>query len=128
LIVGLVVGAAFATILMIVGNTMVMAVRERTREIGVLKTLGFSGGHILRLVLGESLLLALLGGLPGIALAALFAASMETRVGNFVPGFAVTPGIAITAVGLMLALGLATGLIPAINGMRLKIATALGRG
>ena len=79
-------------------------------------------------MLGESLLLALLGGLPGIALAALFAASMETRLGNFVPGFAVTPGIALTAVALMLVLGLATGLIPAINGMRLKIATALGRG
>lgn len=127
LIVALVVGAAFATILMIVGNTMVMAVRERTREIGVLKTLGFSGGRILRLVLGESVLLALLGGLPGIALAALFATAMETSVGNFIPGFAVTPGIALTAVALMLALGLATGLVPAINAMRLKIATALGR-
>jgi putative ABC transport system permease protein len=127
LIVALVVGAAFVTILMIVGNTMVMAVRERTREIGVLKTLGFSGGRILGLVLGEAVLLALLGGLPGIALAALFAAAMETRVGNFIPGFAVTPGIALTAVALMLGLGLATGLIPAINAMRLKIATALGR-
>lgn len=127
LIVALVVGAAFATILMIVGNTMVMAVRERTREIGVLKTLGFPGGRILRLVLGESVLLALLGGLPGIALAALFAAAMETSVGNFIPGFAVTPGIALTAVGLMLMLGLATGLVPAINAMRLNIATALGR-
>ena len=60
----LVVGAAFVTILMIVGNTMVMTVRERTREIGVLKTLGFPGGRILRLVLGESVLLALLGGMP----------------------------------------------------------------
>jgi putative ABC transport system permease protein len=128
LIVALVVGAAFATILMIVGNTMVMAVRERTREIGVLKTLGFSGGRILRLVLGESMLLALLGGLPGIALAALFAAAMETSVGNFIPGFAVTPGIALTAVAMMLAFGVATGLIPAVNAMRLKIATALGRG
>jgi len=127
LIVALVVGAAFATILMIVGNTMVMAVRERTREIGVLKTLGFTGSRILRLVLGESVLLALLGGLPGIALAALFAASMETRVGNFIPGFAVTPRIAFTAIALMLAFGLATGLIPAINAVRLKIATALGR-
>jgi putative ABC transport system permease protein len=113
---------------MIVGNTMVMAVRERTREIGVLKTLGFSGGRILRLVLGESVLLALLGGLPGIALAALFAAAMETSVGNFIPGFAVTPGIALTAVAMMLAFGVATGLIPAVNAMRLKIATALGRG
>jgi putative ABC transport system permease protein len=127
LMVALVVGAAFATILMIVGNTMVMAVRERTREIGVLKTLGFSGGRILRLVLGESVLLALLGGMPGIAMAWLFAAAMETSVGNFIPGFAVTPGIALTAIALMLALGLATGLIPAINAMRLNIATALGR-
>jgi putative ABC transport system permease protein len=128
LIVGLVVGAAFATILMIVGNTMVMAVRERTREIGVLKTLGFSGPHILRLVLGESLLLSLLGGLPGIAMAALFAALMKVKLGHFVPNFAVTADIALMAVAIMLALGLATGLIPAISGMRLKIATALGRG
>jgi putative ABC transport system permease protein len=127
LIVALVVGAAFATILMIVGNTMVMAVRERTREIGVLKTLGFSGGRILRLILGESVLLALLGGLPGVALAALFAAALETSVGNFIPGFAVTPGIALNALLLMLGFGLATGLIPAITAMRLKIATALGR-
>jgi putative ABC transport system permease protein len=127
LIVALVVGAALATILMIVGNTMVMAVRERTREIGVLKTLGFSGGRILRLILGEAVLLALLGGLPGIVLAALFAAAMETSVGNFIPGFAVTPGIALKAILLMLGFGLATGLIPAIAAMRLKIATALGR-
>jgi putative ABC transport system permease protein len=106
---------------------MVMAVRERTREIGVLKTLGFSGGRILRLILGESVLLALLGGLPGVALAALFAAALETSVGNFIPGFAVTPGIALNALLLMLGFGLATGLIPAITAMRLKIATALGR-
>src|SRR5689334_24969539 len=64
LIVELVVGAAFVTILMIVGNTMVMTVRERTSEIGVLKTVGFSGGRILRMVLGELILLALLGALP----------------------------------------------------------------
>jgi len=127
LIVALVVGAAFATILMIVGNTLVMAVRERTREIGVLKTLGFSGPRILRLIVGEAVLLAFLGGLPGIALAALFAAAMETSVGNFIPGFAVTPGIALNAILLMLGFGLATGLIPAITAMRLKIATALGR-
>jgi putative ABC transport system permease protein len=128
LIVGLVVGAAFATILMIVGNTMVMAVRERTREIGVLKTLGFPGGRILRLVLGESILLALLGGIPGIALAAVFAAAMRVQLSQFVPGFSVTPEVMLMALGLMLALGIATGLIPALNGMRLKIAAALGRG
>jgi putative ABC transport system permease protein len=47
---------------------------------------------------------------------------------NFVPGFAVTPSIALLGLALMLALGLVTGIIPAVNAMRLKIATALGRG
>jgi putative ABC transport system permease protein len=128
LIVILVVGAAFVTILMIVGNTMALSIRERTREIGVLKTLGFSGGRILRLVLGESVLLALLGGLPGLALAALATAALRPSVSNLFPGFALTPGIAAEAVVLMLALGFITGIIPALNAMRMKIATALGRG
>jgi putative ABC transport system permease protein len=128
LIVILVVGAAFVTILMIVGNTMALTIRERTREIGVLKTLGFTGGRILRLVLGESLLLALIGGLPGLALAALATAALRPSISNMMPGLALTPAIAAEAVALMLALGLVTGIIPALNAMRLKIATALGRG
>jgi putative ABC transport system permease protein len=128
LIVILVVGAAFVTILMIVGNTMALAIRERTREIGVLKTLGFTGGRILRLVLGESILLALLGGLPGLALAALAMVWLQPGVSNLLPGFALTPGIIAEAVVLMLALGLITGIIPALGAMRMKIATALGRG
>jgi putative ABC transport system permease protein len=128
LIVLLVVGAAFITILMIVGNTMVMAVRERTREIAVLKTLGFTGGRVLRLVLGEAVLLALLGGLPGLALAVLVTVAVRDALANFVPGIAVTPSIALAAVALMLALGVATGLVPALNAFRLRIATALGRG
>jgi putative ABC transport system permease protein len=128
LIVILVVGAAFVTILMIVGNTMALSIRERTREIGVLKTLGFSGGRILRLVLGESVLLALLGGLPGLALAAFATAALRPSVSNLFPGFALTPGIAAEAVVLMLVLGFITGIIPALNAMRMKIATALGRG
>ncbi|HMA72883.1 MAG TPA: FtsX-like permease family protein [Xanthobacteraceae bacterium] len=128
LIVVLVVGAAFVTILMIVGNTMALTVRERTREIGVLKTLGFTGGRILRLVLGESVLLSLLGGLPGLALAALATAALRPSVSNLLPGFALTVDIVAEAIVLMLALGLVTGLIPALNAMRLQIATALGRG
>ncbi len=128
LIVVLVVGAAFVTILMIVGNTMALTVRERTREIGVLKTLGFTGGRILRLVLGESVLLALMGGLPGLALAALATAWLRPSVSNLLPGFALTGDIVAEAIILMLALGLITGIIPALNAMRLRIATALGRG
>ena len=128
LIVFLVVGAAFVTILMIVGNTMALSIRERTREIGVLKTLGFSGPRILAMVLGESVLLALLGGVPGLAIAALVAAALRNSLANVAPAFAVSPAIALQGLALMIALGLITGIIPALNAMRLKIATALGRG
>src|SRR5215510_3587829 len=128
LIVVLVVGAAFVTILMIVGNTMALTIRERTREIGVLKTLGFSGPRILTLVLSESVLLALLGGLPGLVLAAIAAFALRTSMQNFLPGFAVTPEIVALGVALMILLGVVTGIIPALNAMRLKIAAALGRG
>jgi putative ABC transport system permease protein len=127
LIVVLVVGAAFVTILMIVGNTMALSIRERTREIGVLKTLGFSGGRVLRLVLGEAVLLALLGGLPGIGIAMLIAFLMRENPSNFIPRIAVTPDIVLLAIALMVALGVITGAVPALNAMRLKIATALGR-
>jgi putative ABC transport system permease protein len=127
LIVGLVVGAAFITILMIVGNTLIMALRERTPEIGVLKTLGFPAARILRLVLGESLLLAFLGGLPGLVLAFLVAAVLSDSPGNFVPRITISPQIVAAALVLMICFGLATGIIPALNAMRLKIATALGR-
>jgi putative ABC transport system permease protein len=65
LILSLVVSAAFATILMIVGTTMVMAINERTKEVGVMKTLGFSSSRIFTHVLSESVLLSLVGGLLG---------------------------------------------------------------
>jgi putative ABC transport system permease protein len=128
LIVLLVVGAAFVTILMIVGNTMALSVRERTREIGVLKTLGFSGGRILRLVLGESILLALIGGLPGLGLAVLFILLVRDSLTGLLPHLNVAPQIMLAGVALMLVLGVVTGLIPALAAMRLKIASALGRG
>jgi putative ABC transport system permease protein len=127
LIVELVVGAAFVTILMIVGNTMVMTVRERTREIGVLKTLGFSGGRILRMVLGEAILLALLGGLPGLGVALLLITRVRDSLMSFVPTLSLYPDIAAAAVGLMVVFGIITGLVPALNAMRLNIVTALGR-
>jgi putative ABC transport system permease protein len=127
LIIGLVVGAAFVTILMIVGNTMMMAVRERTREIGVLKTLGFSNGRILRLVLGESILLAMIGGVLGLGVAALAISIMSDALINFVPLLTLQPEIILAGTILILALGILTGLIPALGAMRLKIAEALGR-
>ena len=128
LIVVLVVGAAFVTILMIVGNTMALSVRERTREIGVLKTLGFSGGRILRLVLGESILLALIGGLPGLGLAILFIVLVRDSLTGILPHINIAPEIVLAGVAMMVLLGVVTGLVPALGAMRLKIAAALGRG
>jgi len=127
LIVLLVVGAAFITILMIVGNTMALCIRERTREIGVLKTLGFSGPRIFAFVLGESVLLALLGGIPGLALAWAATVALRPTISNFMPGFALNGATAVEGVMLILALGIVTGFIPGINAFRLRIATALGR-
>jgi len=128
LIVTLVVGAAFITILMIVGNTMMMVVRERACEIGVLKTLGFSSARVLHLVLGETVLLALLGGIPGLAVAAAVTLALRRSLVEFVPGMALNVSIVLAGLGFMLMLGLATGLLPAINAWRLKIAVAMGRG
>lgn len=127
LIVTLVVGAAFATILMIVGNTMVMAIRERTREIGVLKSLGFPSPRILRMVLGELILLAFIGGVLGIAGAAFVIRVVGKVGGDFFRDLHLSTDILLTSAGLMIALGLITGLIPALNAMRLTIVTALGR-
>jgi putative ABC transport system permease protein len=127
LIITLVVGAAFITILMIIGNSMVSAVRERTREIAVLKTLGFQPGYILRLVLSEALLLALLGGLIGLGLAALVVAGLKQQLAGFLDGLKMSPLIWAQGIGLIFLLATLTGLIPALSAMRLNILTALGR-
>jgi len=127
LMVELVVSAAFFTILLIVGNTMTMAVRERTRELAVLKTLGFGPWRILRLVLGETLLLAFLGGIPGLGLAWLVTLWLGDSVAAFVPNMVMLPEILLGGLGMMFNLGLITGLIPALAAMRLNIAAALGR-
>lgn len=119
LIVNLVVGAAFATILMIVINTMVFAVRERTFEIGVLKTLGFSRSRIMGLVLGETIFIFVIGGLIGLALA-----KLATILAGPALGLAFTPLVFVKAVVIIVALGLLTGVLPAFNAMRMPIINA----
>lgn len=127
LIVTLVVATAFAAILLIVGNTMMMAVRERTREIGVLKTLGFRSSTILRQILAESLLLALVGALLGLGLATGAVSAAARNIAGFGSSMRMTTAVFLGGVGWAVLLGLATGAIPAWTGMRLQIAKALGR-
>lgn len=119
LIINLVVGAAFVTLLMIVINTMVFAVRERTFEIGVLKTLGFSGNRILALVLSETLIVFVIGGTVGLGFAVAATALAGPALGLVLPITAL-----IRAALFIVVLALATGLIPAINAMRIPITAA----
>ena len=125
LIVRLVVSVSFVTILMIVANTMIFAIRERTLEIGVLKVLGFTGPQIVRMVLSETLVLFTLGLLIGIGLTAAAIPVLSGALVSVVPELYLTPRIAVTAVGLAATFALLTGIIPAINALRLPIAAAL---
>ena len=127
LIITLVVGAAFAAILMVVGNTMMMAIRERTKEIGVMKTLGFSSDRVVRMVLGESMLLSLLGALLGLGLAALTLVAISPFVRDMVGNIGMSLWVLIPGILAAILFGLVTGLAPALNAFNLKIVTALGR-
>ncbi len=119
LIVDLVVGAAFVTLLMIVVNTMVFAVRERTFEIGVLKTLGFSRLRIMALILGETLFVFAVGGAAGLALA-----KLATVFAGPDLGLVFSPQIVGKALVIIAVLGVATGALPAFNAMRTPIIQA----
>lgn len=121
-----IIGAVFFTILLVAGNTMHQAVRERTVELGVLKALGFKDGLVLLFVLGESLLISLLGGGVGLALAWLIAQG-GSPVPDFLPVFYLPDSALRSGVAYILLLGLAAGLLPALQAMRLQIAVALRR-
>ncbi|WP_323846116.1 ABC transporter permease [Microbulbifer magnicolonia] len=123
-----VVFMAFFTILVVVGNTMALAIRERTGEIAVLKTLGFSSPRIFRMVLSESMLVALLGGLSGLAAAWFLIEGAKATMARFLPNLIMGQDIILQAIGFMLLLGLVTGLLPAIQALRLNIVTAFNRG
>jgi putative ABC transport system permease protein len=121
-----ILAAVLFTMLLVSANTMAQSVRERTSEVGVLKTLGFSGGAILSLVLGEALIIAVLGGGLGL-LAAWLIVQRGDPTGGMLPVF-ILPGRNVAAgAALIVALGLLAGLMPAVTAMRLKITDALRR-
>ncbi len=125
LIVGSIMGAVFFTLLLLSGNTMMQAVRERTSEIAVLKTIGFSGRSVLAMVLAESVLLLLLGGCVGVALASVIIPAVSGASG----GMLNLPSVGAASWGLGLALmvliGVLVGALPAWKAMRLNIVDAL---
>ena len=125
LIVTAIMGAVFFTLLLLTGNTMAQAVRERIPELAVLKTIGFSNRSVLWLVLAEAILLVVLGGVIGLGLATLMMPIVSTASGGAIqlptlPGSTWAMGI-----GLAILIGVVIGLLPALRGMKLNIVDAL---
>ena len=118
--------AVLFTMLLVAANTMAQSVRERTSEVGVLKTLGFSNGSILALVLGESILIAVLGGSLGLALAWVIVQNGDPTNG-MLPIFILPARDIVVGAGLIVLLGVVAGALPALNAMNLKITDALRR-
>lgn len=119
-------GVVFFTLLLVTGNTMAIAVRERTAELAVLKAVGYSDRFVLLLVLAESLVIAAIGGALGLGLAKLFTLGGDPTRG-LLPFFYLPAETMIVGLALALAVGAASGLLPAIGAMRLRVVDALRR-
>jgi len=124
-------GAVTFTLFLITTNMLSMSVRERTREVGILKTLGFSDGEVLGMVVGEATLLASLGGLVGCALASglsIALASAARSTPGFVSvmsGLGVSPLIAVLTISLALLIGLVSSITPGLYAARTSIVETL---
>jgi len=112
-------------ILLVLANTILMAVRERTREYAVLKTLGFSARHLFALIFGESLLIALCGGLVGLALTFPMVAGFGKALPTFFPIINVAPLTIALALGAALIAGTVAALFPATRVVRTPIVAGL---
>ena len=123
----LTVGAVvFFTLLLVTGNTMAIAVRERVGELAVLKALGFSNRFVLLLVMMESLTVAFIGGGLGILLAKLFSLHGDPTNG-ILPYFYLPPLAIVSGVGTALLVGVVGGILPAVSAMRLRVVDAIRR-
>lgn len=119
-------GVVFFTLLLVTGNTIAIAVRERTAELAVLKAIGYSDRFVLFLVLGESLVIAAIGGGLGLLLAKVLALGGDPT-GGLLPFFYLPAPAIIEGALVALAVGAIAGFIPALGAMRLRVVDALRR-
>jgi putative ABC transport system permease protein len=116
------------TILLVSGNTMAMSVRERIKEVGILKTLGFNNDAILGIIVGEAICIALIGGLIGLVFASGLTVGVGKGAGNFMPqlrNLTVTPFTALVSMALAFVVGLVSSFIPAWNAAKTNILDSL---
>ena len=112
-------------ILLVLANTIIMSARERVREYAVLKTLGFNAGHIVGLVAGESLIIAMIGGVLGILFTFPTAAGVEANFPTMFPIFKVEASTIGLALAFSFLVGILASLFPALRSARLKIVDGL---
>jgi putative ABC transport system permease protein len=124
----IVCAAVTFTILLVSGNTMAMSVRERIKEVGVLKTLGFNKEAILGIIVGEAICIALIGGVIGLLFASVLTVGVGKGAGSFMPqlhNLSITPFTAIAAMALAFVVGLVSSFIPAWNAAKTNILDSL---
>ncbi len=127
LITTLILGAVFFTMLLVAGNTMAQSFRERIPEFAIFKTLGFSDVSVMLMVLAESVLICGFGGFLGLALAKVIVASLSVKFAMYLPGLNMSATILLMGVLWIILFGVVTGAVPAIQGLRLNIISALRR-
>jgi putative ABC transport system permease protein len=124
----LTIGAVvFFTLLLVTGNTMAISVRERTRELAVLKAIGYADRFVLFFVLAESLVIALIGGLIGLGLAIVAIPVVGAALNGLLPPLLLSATVLSFGLVFAVFVGAASGLLPGIGAMRLRIVEALRR-
>ena len=124
-ITAMIMSAVFFTIVLLTGNTMSQALRERIPELAVLKTVGFSDGLVSFLVLDEAVLLCVVCGVLGIGLAFVMQDTLESTLGGFIGNFEYSASLIASAVIIAIAMGIVIGSLPALSARRLTIVDAL---
>ncbi|HME12078.1 MAG TPA: FtsX-like permease family protein [Candidatus Acidoferrum sp.] len=117
----------FFTLLLVTGNTMAIAVRERTAELAVLKAIGFSDLSVLFFVLAESLVIAIIGGFMGLGLAILAIPYLADALNGRLPALVLTPEVLVLGLLTALLVGVISGLLPGIGAMHMRVVNALRR-
>jgi len=127
LFIGSISAVVVFTVLLVTAATMSMSIRERTAEVAVLKTLGYTPGLILGLLMAEALLIAVLGGLVGCGGAKLLYSylDMQRATGGFLVKLRVQPEALVLGIALAAAIGMVAAVVPALRASRLSIAEAI---
>ena len=117
----------FFTLLLVTGNTMAISVRERTSELAVLKAIGFSDRRILFFVIAESLVIALFGGLLGLGLAIAAMPVLQVGLSSVLPNLVLPGSVLVLGLAVAVVVGIASGLLPGIGAMRMRVVNGLRR-